>query len=79
MKTTKVHPKTGSQQTATNTTSPHDNEAGDARHQHISLPHFVRSAQNYHGTTEFWWHFVRVLLAMGIIILQQSSGVCGIV
>jgi len=78
MKTTKVHPKTGSQQTATNTTSPRDNEAGVAR-QHLSLPGFIRSAQNYHGTTEFWWHFVRVLLAMGIIILQQSSGVCGIV
>ena len=31
-------------------------------------------AENYHGTTEFWWQCLRWMLAMGIIILQQSSG-----
>ena len=44
--------------------------------QHVSFPRFLIFAKNYHGTTEFWWQALRWLLAMGIIILQQSSGSC---
>ena len=49
---------------------------GPAGGQHVSFPRFLIFAKNYHGTTEFWWQALRWLLAMGIIILQQSSGSC---